>query len=90
MRACLLAAFEAQTPAEFSSTRPTVEGDPFTMIYRVWPDDDTSPVVIFIDATRDSFGSGRWSKQLCEGLAPVANESVFELVGCDEGADWPN
>ncbi len=52
-------------------------------------------VEIFLDATRDRFGSGRWERIRCEVLLPVAeandphnptfpDEMVFVENGCEE------
>ncbi len=84
-RQCLLTAFEEGRPAEFVSTRPTIEGDPITTIYRVWPSAEL-PVEIFQDATRDRYGSGAWSYVGCEALEPTDSGEIFEPVGCPD--EW--
>jgi len=71
-RACFWQAYRARRPAEFISTRPTIEGDPITSIYRVLPD---GSVEVFIDSTQDTFGSGKWSHATCRTLS--------EQVGAD-------
>lgn len=65
-RACFWEAYQEHRPAEFISTYPTIEGDPITSIYRVLPD---GSVEIFIDSTRDRFGSGSWLHVSCRTLA---------------------
>ena len=52
MRSCLLTAFEHDRPAELAATFPTVEGDPLTTYYRVWPTADIA-VEVFTDSSRD-------------------------------------
>lgn len=82
-RECLLTAFEQGEPAEFISTRLTIEGDPLAIIYRVWPTDDASPVVLYIDSTRDQFGSGRWERLRCQEIRRA--EFDLEWTGCADG-----
>lgn len=67
-RQCLLDAFKAGTKAEFIVTEDTIEGDPITRIIRVL---GPSEVQIFVDATRDSFGSGAWVELTCSRLVPI-------------------
>ena len=64
-RQCFWEAYQAGREAEFVSTRPTVEGDPFTVTLRVL---GPSRVEIFIDATRDAYGGG-WHRLTCGSLA---------------------
>lgn len=91
-RSCLLEAFREGRGAELVSTRPTIEGDPVTRYVRVHPN---GVVEIFVDATRDRFGSGEWERLRCERLVPIeeirddrpdlefAAESVFVEIGCE-------
>ena len=90
-RQCLLEAFRDGRSAELTSTMNSVEGDPITRILRVHAD---GPVEIFIDATRDRFGSGRWERLACRALVPVAevndppntlypDDWVFVEDGCE-------
>lgn len=53
----------AATGAELVVTMPTTEGDPIVHYYRVGPQIDG--VELFVDATRDAFGSRRWVHLLC-------------------------
>jgi len=88
-RTCLLSAFQAGDGAELVSTSLTEEGDPFTTYYRVH---ENGTVEIFVDATRDRFGSQRWQRYRCDRLSPandvnpdLANEArVFLEQGCEE------
>jgi hypothetical protein len=70
-RACLWAAYVSGNPAEFSSTRPTVEGDPITMIYRVL---GTGIVQVFVDSTHDRFAAQVWTRLDCTTLSGSASE----------------
>lgn len=81
-RRCLLAAYEAGQPAEFVSVRLTIEGDPFLTLYRVWTPDASVPVLVYLDATRDTFGSGRWERLTCARLVPAAPPEVFHPDDC--------
>jgi hypothetical protein len=89
-RTCLLEAFQEGRAAELISTGPTVEGDPITRYIRVH---ENGVVELFIDASRDRFGSGRWERVRCEALVPVEQvndppdlffpaEEVFVEDGC--------
>ena len=81
-RTCLLAAFRAGDGAELISTQATEEGDPVTRYYRVH---ENGTVEIFVDATRDRFGSQRWERYRCEDLVPADDEErVFIEQGCEE------
>ena len=67
-RLCLLEAYQAGRGAELISTEPTVEGDPITTFIRVH---ENGVVEVFVDATRDRFGSGEWERIVCDALVPV-------------------
>ena len=67
-RTCLLEAYEEGLPAELISTQPTIEGDPITRYIRVH---ENGVVEIFVDSTRDRFGSSEWERLRCEMLVPV-------------------
>ncbi len=67
-RHCILAAFRDGRGAELSSTLTTIEGDPITRIVRVH---ETGLIEVFVDATRDAFGSGEWERLECTRLIPV-------------------
>jgi hypothetical protein len=81
MRTCLLTAFEEQRPAELASTLRTVEGDPFSTYYRVWPEADIA-VEVFTDSSLDRFRSAAWTYVACDAIAASEGHEVFELVGC--------
>lgn len=61
----------AATGAELVVTIPTTEGDPVVHYYRVGPQVDG--VEIFVDATRDAFGSREWAHLLCPGATSAAS-----------------
>ena len=61
-RECLFQAFLDGRAAELISTQPTIEGDPITRYIRVH---ENGVVEIFVDATRDRFGSGAWERIRC-------------------------
>lgn len=80
-RRCFLDAHLARLAASFVSTLTTVEGDP---IVTLWRTRDDGTVERFTDATRDSFGSGAWSTQVCSSLvAGSAEEPV--AFSCERG-----
>jgi hypothetical protein len=67
-RRCFWDAYLARRPAEFISTQPTVEGDPFTLIYRILP---AGGVEIFVDQTRDRYSMGGWVRLDCASLSLI-------------------
>ena len=67
-RLCLFDAYLAGQGAELISTALTIEGDPITRYIRVH---ESGVVEIFIDASRDRFGSGEWERLRCNGLLSV-------------------
>ena len=90
-RTCLLEAFESGDGAELISTQTSVEGDPITRYLRVH---ENGTIELFVDATRDRFGSGEWERLHCERLVPVADANdppdlvvpdamVFMEDGCE-------
>lgn len=62
---CLLAALDDRRDAELVRNLTTTEGDPIVQIVRVHAD---GRIELMIDATRDSFGSGRWERLECDRL----------------------
>ncbi|MFE7405997.1 hypothetical protein [Isoptericola sp. NPDC057559] len=60
-RDCLDAAWD--TGAELSVMTPTTEGDPTVAYYRV----GGGGLEIFRDTTADTYGAGRWSREVCAG-----------------------
>lgn len=71
-RRCFWDAYVHGQPAEFISTRPSVEGDPITTIYRML---GSGHVEIFVDSTKDRYGGG-WSKLTCATLDPVPGRTI--------------
>ena len=67
-RRCLLDAYRAGRGAELISTMTSVEGDEIVRYVRVH---ENGTVEIFVDATRDRYGSGEWERLTCERLTPV-------------------
>ncbi len=63
-RQCFVEAVAAGTDAVFVRSQPTVEGDPVVEVFRT----SGGQVTLYIDATRDAFGSGRWETVPCSGL----------------------
>ena len=84
-RACFWEAYLAGQPAEFASTRLTMEGDPITTIYRVLGDER---VELFIDATQDRWGSGTWEHAACTTLVPIVGGMPEPDFGGDESCDF--
>ncbi len=80
-RRCFWDAYLAGRPAEFVSTRPSIEGDPITTIYRVL---GPGRIEVWIDATKDRFGSGTWEKLTCRSLRLVKGGRVEPDFGPDE------
>ena len=91
-RACLLDAYEAGEGAELISTQTSVEGDPITRFLRVH---ENGVIELFVDATRDRYGSGEWERLTCDRLVPVAEANdppgttfpdamVFVEDGCQQ------
>ena len=64
-RRCLVAAYAAGAGAEFVSTRPTVEGDSFRVVYRVL---GAAEVEILIDSTQDAWSNRTWERIRCRQL----------------------
>jgi hypothetical protein len=79
-RECLRAAWESGQPAEFASTFWTIEGDPFTVVYRVL---SRGQLEVFDDASQDHWGSGEWSFRICTQLRGTGPELWPE--GCSSG-----
>lgn len=80
MTDCFWQALAAGRPAELSVTRTGIEGDPVTTLYRALP--NRAGVEVLIDATRDRFGSGRWSRTVCAAGPPTRD---FTFPGCQAG-----
>lgn len=82
-RQCLLEAFQSGGGGELRRDFKTPQGNPVTEILRVLPD---GSVEVFVDATRDVEGSGRWERRVCDGVAAVEGAAVFELTACGTAA----
>lgn len=66
-RECFWEAYLAHHPAEFISTRLSIEGDPITSIYRVL---GGGRVEVFVDDSRDRYPAvGGWARLDCSALA---------------------
>ncbi|SFT40403.1 hypothetical protein SAMN05660657_00560 [Geodermatophilus amargosae] len=63
--------------AELAVTRPTTEGDPITSWYRARP--GVPGLEVFVDGSRDRFGTGDWLRLECPGAA-----SPDDLGDCTE------
>lgn len=87
-RECLMDAWRESREAELSTTMTTIEGDPVSRITRVFAD---GSVEVFVDATRDRFGSGEWERLICTGLRPVRAEDGLDdaWVFVEEGCGTP-
>lgn len=85
-RNCLLQNFAAGTPAVFSTSRLTTEGDPIIWTIRVR---SKERVDVDVDTTRDKFGERKVTHYTCRSLAPRvrANErhERLEVTGCKGG-----
>jgi len=83
-RQCLWDAYQAGRPAEFVSTRSSVEGDPVTTTLRLL---GSGRVEIYIDGTRDRWGQG-WTRLECPTLglsdAPQPAPDFTWGPGCQE------
>jgi hypothetical protein len=80
-RLCFWAAYLGGRPAEFISTRPTIEGDPATSVYRI---SGPGHVEVFIDSTRDKFGSRTWTRLICRTLSPIDGNAATPDFGPDD------
>jgi hypothetical protein len=82
-RRCLLSAWTEGEDAELVTHLTTVEGEPLTRYLRAHAN---GTIDVFVDATRDAFGSGRWERLRCDALAPATgddDELVFTEEGCE-------
>lgn len=87
-RDCLLRAFQAGTAATFTSTRPTIEGDPIVTRIDVV---GTSDIRVIVDMTKDKFSAPAdrvvrtyrcttLTRTQVNGLRPLS------VTGCTDGA----
>ena len=63
---CLRKAWRSGAGAEVTVHQLTTEGDPIVSYVRVTPE---GAAEVYVDGTRDAFGSGTWSFSTCAGLA---------------------
>ncbi|HYU50934.1 MAG TPA: hypothetical protein VEO91_13515 [Candidatus Limnocylindria bacterium] len=82
-RQCFWDAYQRRRPAEFITTKSTIEGDPVTMIYRVRRD---GRIEVFVDATQDQYSARLWSRLDCPTLsrADDAIQPAFGPGDCRE------
>lgn len=77
-RRCLWAAYQQRQPAEFITTRWSIEGDPLTWIYRVLPN---GAVEVFIDSTQDRWSARTWLHLACPGLSLIEGDPAQPAFG---------
>jgi hypothetical protein len=82
-RRCLWSAYQGHRPAEFVTTRWSIEGDPITWIYRILPG---GAVEVFIDSTRDAWSAKTWLHLACPGLSLIDEAQVQLDFGPGLGA----
>lgn len=63
---CMTAAVGTTAGAELVLSRPTVEGDAVVTYFRALP--GSTSIEVFIDSTKDKFGTRVWSRQMCGGF----------------------
>jgi hypothetical protein len=81
-RRCLLAAWEAGEEAELITHLSTADGDAVTRFVRVHANGTNE---IFVDATLDALGSGRWERFGCDAIAPVEDGDDAGLIFTEQG-----
>jgi hypothetical protein len=88
VRRCFVEAAAAGEPAEMLVRATTIEGGTVHYLYRTTPG---NPFEQIIDGTGDSFGSGRWERQVCIRLTrgdPVPGDAVgalnFGFESCED------
>jgi hypothetical protein len=72
-RECFWALYLQGTPAMFTTTRPTTEGDPITTVFRVY---GPGTVEVVEDTTLDRFGAQAVTRYACSDLTPLPQSSV--------------
>lgn len=80
-RRCFLAAYQAAQPAEFASTRLTIEGDPFRMVFRVLA---PGRIEVFVDSTQDAWSARTWERYACPSLVVTFDSLPRPEFGMDE------
>lgn len=85
VRDCFLAAYVAETPAEFSSDTLTPEGGRIHTIYRLLP---SGEVEIFVDWTQDPLATPEWTRTICLSVREIDQDPngvpIFIGDECDE------
>ena len=88
VRRCFVEAAAQGEPAEMLVRATTIEGGTVHYLYRTTPG---NPFEQIIDGTGDSFGSGRWERQVCIRLTrgePVPGDAVgalnFGFESCED------
>ena len=81
-RRCFLAAYRAAQPAEFASTRPTIEGDPIRMVFRIL---GPGRIEVFVDSTQDAWSARTWERYACPSLTVTFDGIPQPEFGVDEG-----
>lgn len=71
---CFAGAVGSEAGAEYALTRLTEEGDPYVVYYRALPGQQV--VEVFIDSTRDKFGSQQWRQASCTGYDPAFGQAT--------------
>lgn len=84
-RECIWQAYSAHEPAEFSTTRYTIEGDPISYRIQITPEG----VVVTVDS-KDRFGQQGVFTHTCQALERIKQEEQpdrfgFALSGCTGG-----
>jgi len=78
---CLITAAGQGTAAELFVTRPTIEGDPIRLDYRVQAD---RSIRLVTDSRQDRFGNREITAQVCTG--PRFAEGKIGFADCSTGA----
>ena len=88
VRRCFVDVTAAGRPAEMLVDARTIEGGTVRYLYRTTPG---NPFEQIIDGTGDSFGSGRWERQVCirltrgdPGVGDPLGELNFGLESCQD------
>lgn len=77
-RKCFWSAYQQGRPSEFVSTRPTIEGDPITTIYRVV---SAGKIEVFMDTTQDRYSEpAGWWRFDCKTLSPLETPAEPDFV----------
>lgn len=88
-RRCFWEAHRERRPAELISFGTTIEGDWVVRFYRTDP--TVEGVIVYVDETRDRWGSGEWLRLHCRVLrVPERELPAFELEVDDCSEDVLN